>query len=105
MAKFKRGYSTDHGARPNNPAEKYGEMWASINFNLEGARRHYHTKKDVPVIGTLEIGGKSFDITWSEANRIIRSLEDGKHQYNVAQRMGMLEPGTGTPIPISSQTY
>ena len=37
------------------------------------------------------------DITFSEANRIGEELEDAKHRYNVASRIGMLNVGNGTP--------
>ena len=103
--KYNPTYSTPNAAQPKNP-DRYGKLWNTIGFNLEGARRNQASKQaGVPIIGTLEIGNKSFDITWTEANRLIDTLNDAKHQYNVAERLGMLEPGTGTPVPVSRKTY
>lgn len=100
-----RAYNTRSGGTPKN-LDRYGKLWNTINFSLEGARTNQKAKAEgVPIIGTFMIGGKSFDITWSEANRIMDTLHDAKHQYNVAERMGMLEPGTGTPVPVWSKTY
>ena len=98
-------YNTQGQSKPKN-LDRYGKLWNTIEFSLEGARKNQHAKSEgVPVIGTLSIGGKKFDITWTEASRIMDTLQDAKHQYNVAERMGMLEPGTGTPIPVWSKTY
>ena len=81
----------------DNPSSKAYEKIGMQIFGLQ--------KYGIPIIGTFKIGGKSFDITWTEATRIMETLQDAKHQYNVAERMGMLEPGTGTPIPVWSKTY
>ena len=104
--KFQPGaYSTPGQSKPKN-LDRYGKLWNTIEFSLEGARKNAHAKSEgIPIIGTFMIGGKKFDITWTEATRIMETLQDAKHQYNVAERMGMLEPGTGTPIPVWSKTY
>ena len=105
-AKFQqRAHNAQGPSKPKN-LDRYGKLWNTIEFSLEGARRNQKAKAEgVPVIGTLSIGGKSFDITWTEATRIMETLQDAKHQYNVAERLGMLEPGTGTPIPVWSKSY
>ena len=61
----------------NKPFEpgRYGKNWGSIKVEL----------------------AKGVDITFSEANRIMEELNDAKHRYNVASRMGMLDATTGTP--------
>ena len=102
---FQKPFNTQGQSKPKNP-DRYGKLWNTIEFSLEGARKNAQSKAEgIPVIGTLKIGGKSFDITWTEATRLMETLQDAKHQYNVAERMGMLEPGTGTPIPVWSKTY
>ena len=58
-----------------------------------------------PLIGSLCIGGKEFEITFSEASRIMDTLKDGQYQYNTARRLGMLDAGTGTPVSQWSKTY
>jgi len=100
-----RAYNTQGQSKPKDP-NRYGKLWNTIDFSLEGARKNAQAKAEgIPIIGTFMIGGKKFDITWTEATRIMDTLHDAKHQYNVAERMGMLEPGTGTPVPVWSKTY
>ena len=80
--------------KPFNP-EKYGKLWSGIDFRL--------TESEVVVppatqttIGKLLIGGQKFDITFTEANKIIETLADAKHRFNVASRMGMIGKKVGT---------
>ncbi len=49
-----------------------------------------------PLIGTLLIGGKRHELTWSETNRIIEELYDLQTVAKNAQRMDMLGNTDGT---------
>ena len=88
-------------------AEKFGKLWNGIKFELMHGHKALEpiAPAEQPLIGSLVIGGKKFEITWSEANRIMDTLKDAQVQYNNAKRLGMLEAGAGTPVPVWSKTY
>ena len=48
-----------------------------------------------PIIGYLKIAGQRIGITFSEANKIAETLNDAKHQFNVARSLGMTAGGYG----------
>ena len=51
-----------------------------------------------PVIGTLNIAGKQFDLTFSECNKLIETLIDAKEAARTAKRLDMdrtSEPSVG----------
>ena len=76
-----------HSKKPFNP-EKYGKLWGGIEFDLELNANPVGNAKG-PIIGSLKIGGKSFQLTWTECNKIIETLEDSKYKYNIGKRLGM----------------
>ncbi len=76
-----------HSKKPFNP-EKYGKLWGGIEFDLELNANPVGSAKG-PIIGALKIGGKSFQLTWTECNKIIETLEDSKYKYNIGKRLGM----------------
>ena len=49
-----------------------------------------------PIIGTLCVGGKRIELTFSETNKIITELAQGQQAHTTAKRMGQLEEGMGT---------
>tara|TARA_B100000424_G_C22937418_1_gene498767 strand:+ start:2032 stop:2364 length:333 start_codon:yes stop_codon:yes gene_type:complete len=85
----------------NKPFEpgRYGKNWGSIKVELAKGAKAINPIPPAtqPIIGTLIVGNMKVDITFSEANRIMEELNDAKHRYNVASRMGMLDATTGTP--------
>ena len=84
--------------KPFEPG-RYGKNWGSIKIELAKGSKATNAipPSTQPIIGTLCIGTMRVDITFSEANRIAEELEDAKHRYNVASRIGMLNVGNGTP--------
>jgi hypothetical protein len=90
---YKRGMSTTDA----DPA-KYGKHWANINFELmTGAKALTPTHPATqPIIGTLVLGNKKVEITFSEANRIMSEIVQGQQAYNTAKKLGQLEAGMGT---------
>jgi|TARA_B100001094_G_C18068557_1_gene738757 hypothetical protein len=81
-----------------SPAQRYGKLWNTISFNLSGARKKRSKDESQPIIGTLNIDNKRFDITWTEASRIIDELHDGQQAFNTATRIGMLDRTAGTHL-------
>jgi hypothetical protein len=67
-----------------------GKLWSTIDFDLKENVNptDYKYAKMKPVIGTLEIGGKRFDITYSELNQLMRTCSSAMQVADLAYRMG-----------------
>mgnify|MGYP003644339802 FL=1 len=80
-----------------NP-NKYGKLWSTVDCELmQGTKAKIPTgDANQPLIGTFLIGGKRFELTYSETNRVIETMLDMQNVYKKAQRLGMLDQGTGT---------
>ena len=84
-------------AKKFNP-QKYGKVWSTIDCDLmKGAKAKYpQGEANQPLIGTFLIDNKRFELTFSETNRVIETMLDMQKMYKNAQRLGMLDEGTGT---------
>jgi hypothetical protein len=92
---WKRERKTIHNQhKPFNP-DKYGKLWKTIEWRLTD-NEHVIEPATQTTIGSLLIDGKKHEITFTEANKIIDLLNDAKHQFNVASRMGMIGKDRGT---------
>ena len=49
-----------------------------------------------PLVGTLVIGNKRVELTFSETNKIITELVAGQQAHTTAKKLGQLEEGMGT---------
>jgi len=79
-----------------NPS-KFGKVWASIFFkNKPGL--HAVGDANQPVIGELNIDGKRIDLTFSECNKLIETLEDAKEVSKTSKRLGQTQNSAGSPI-------
>ena len=87
--------------------KRFGKNWGSINFKLAKGRKAKVAIEPAnqPIIGSLCIAGQEIEITFSEANKIMDTLRDAQHQYNVAKRIGGLDDGSGTATNIKVTTY
>jgi len=85
MAKF--NYNNRQERTKFNPS-KFGPTWASIfwkgkpGLTAQGEANQH-------VIGTLNIGGKQFDLTFSECNKLIETLIDAKEASRTSKRLNM----------------
>ena len=104
MKKFRRTKPTIHNQKKKFNPNRYGKLWSGINFELADTQP-YVEKDTQPLMGHLIIDNKKIGITWSESNRIIETLLDSQHRHKVAQRLGMLEKGSGTPRDIKFKSY
>ncbi len=86
---------TKHNQKKPFTPEKYGKLWTGIDFKLTDSEVIIPPATQTTV-GKLLIGGSQFDITFTEANKIIETLTDAKHIFNVASRMGMIGKKVGT---------
>ena len=70
-----------------NPS-KFGKTWASIYWKGKPGLTP-QGEANQPVIGTLNIGGKGFDLTFSECNKLIETLIDAKEAARTSKRLDM----------------
>ena len=83
--------------KPFNP-NKYGKIWSTISTELMKGPKAKNPQGDSnqPIICTLKIDGKRFELTHSETNRMIESLYDAQSTYKKALRLNMLDSTSGT---------
>ena len=79
-----------------NPS-KFGPTWASIHWKAKPGLSPIG-EANQPIIGALSISGKQVDLTFSECNKIIETLEDAKQAAKIARRLGTTSNGAGSPI-------
>jgi len=84
-----------HNQRTPFEPGRLGPNWGSITFEQSYGSKAMNAVApcNQPLIGTLIIGKVRVDITFSEANKIIETLQDSQYRFNVAKKMGMLESG------------
>jgi len=80
-----------NGRSKFNPS-KYGKVWSTISFEHMWNRVPVGEAKQ-PVIGKICIAGKQIELTFTECNKLIETLEDAKYSHNVGTRMGRLDNG------------
>jgi len=97
MAKHSNSYRKGQSSTDFNPG-KYGKNWADIEFQLmTGSKaKNAISPATQPIIGTLVVGGKRVELTFTETNKIISELVEGQQAHNTAKRLGGLESGMGT---------
>ena len=83
--------------KPFNP-NKFGKLWNTISTTLmKGAKaKQPQGESNQPLICTLNIDGKKFEMTHSETNRLIEELHEAQSTYRKALRLGMLDSNSGT---------
>jgi hypothetical protein len=99
------GGSFKNQTRSKFEPQRFGKHWGTINFKLAKGRKAMVPTEpsNQPLIGSLCIAGQEIEITFSEANKIMETLNEAKHQYNVAKRMGMLaDPWTEDKIKVKT---
>jgi len=68
-----------------------GKFWSTIDFDLKENVNptDFKYSKMKPIVGTFEIGGKRFDVTYSELNQIMRTANAALETADKAYRLGM----------------
>tara|TARA_R110001583_G_scaffold3293_32_gene21382 strand:- start:2873 stop:3193 length:321 start_codon:yes stop_codon:yes gene_type:complete len=79
-----------------NPS-KFGSTWASIFWKGKPGLPTIG-EANQPIIGSLNISNRQFDLTFSECNKIIETLEDAKQGAKIANRLGTTSNGAGSPV-------
>ncbi len=67
-----------------------GKYWSTIDFELKERVNpdDFKYAKMKPVIGAIEIGGRKFDMTFSELNQLMRTCSAAMDQADKAYRLG-----------------
>ena len=67
-----------------------GKLWSTIDFELKEHvnPNDFKYAKMKPVVGSLEIGGKKFDMTYSELNQLMRTCSAAMDTAEKAYRLG-----------------
>ena len=102
-----RGNFNNRQPRTKFNPNKYGPTWASIFWKAKPGLSPQGESKQ-PTIGTLNIAGKQIDLTFSECNKIIETLEDAKQAAKVSKRLGTTSNGAGSPVgfmEVMSEMY
>jgi len=96
----KTNYKQNNNSRPErtkfNPS-KFGSTWASIFWKGKPGLSP-QGEANQPIIGTLNIAGKEIDLTFSECNKLIETIVDGKEAAKVSRRLGTTANGAGSPV-------
>ena len=87
-----------HNQKKPFNTNKYGRVWSTISTELmKGAKaKNPQGDSNQPIICTLKIDGKRFELTHSETNKLIETLYDAQNIYKKALRLGMLDSTSGT---------
>ena len=75
--------------KPFNPG-RMGKLWQTIGFKLRYGNQEPVGDANQPTMGYLLIDGKSHEITWTEATKIIEACSALKDVYVKAKRMDMI---------------
>lgn len=87
-----------HNQKKQFNPNKYGKLWGSIRTELSRGTKAMKPQgeSNQPIICKLFIGGKEFELTHSETNRLIEELYESQSTYKKALRLGMLDANVAT---------
>tara|TARA_R110001592_G_scaffold10240_1_gene53493 strand:+ start:768 stop:1064 length:297 start_codon:yes stop_codon:yes gene_type:complete len=87
-----RGTVNQGGATHHKDRKKFesmGKNYNSIDFELSDKVTLSNYKERSNPIGDLVVGGKRVELTWSECNKIITTLEDAKSTHHRKIQLGL----------------
>jgi len=87
-----RGRVNGYGATNEKDRErlkKLGKNYNSIDFELSDKINITNYKDRSIPIGDLVVGDKKVELTWSECNKIITTLEDAKSTHHRKIQLGL----------------
>ena len=72
-------------------SKRMGKLYNTIDFNVnEKISADLFAKvPEKPVVGELEIGGKSFKVTYQELDAMMSTLQEAKRAVESKYRMGL----------------
>tara|TARA_B100000085_G_scaffold245513_1_gene238716 strand:- start:184 stop:450 length:267 start_codon:yes stop_codon:yes gene_type:complete len=74
-----------------NKSRRYGKFYGSIDFTINESLSANAIKTDLKnqPAGEFEIGGRKYELTWAEMNRIIETMQDGQDAIMKTYRYGL----------------
>jgi len=87
-----RGLINQGGATHQKDRDKLkqnGKNYNSIDFEMSDKITLANYKERSNPIGDLLVGGKRVELTWSECNKIITTLEDAKTSHQRKIQLGL----------------
>ena len=93
----KQKHKSDYGQKRKFNPQRYGKVWGSITFEHDWDKEP-QGESNGPVIGKLWIGNTCHQLTFSETNKLIETLKDAQHSYNVGVRMGRTNKHASQPF-------
>ena len=83
----KTNYNNNRPQKAKFDPGKFGSTWSSIFWKGKPGLTAVGDANQ-PIIGTLNVGGKEHDLTFSECNKIIETLIDAKEGSKISARLG-----------------
>ena len=73
-------------------SRKMGKLYSTIDFNVNDkiSGELFASVPEKPIVGELEIGGKSFKMTYQEINAVISTMQDAKRAVEMKYRLGLM---------------
>ena len=73
-------------------AKRMGKLYSTIDFNVNDkiSGELFASVPEKPIVGELEIGGKSFKMTYQEIDAVISTLQDAKRAVEMKYRLGRM---------------
>ena len=92
---WKKETKTIHNQKKQFNPGRYGNVWSGIDFQHDWGRQPQGDSTQ-PIIGQLLLDGKKVSLTFTETNKIIETLRDAQHVYNVGVRLGRTNQDAGS---------
>ena len=73
-------------------SRRMGKLYSTIDFNVNEkiSADLFARVPEKPIVGQLEIGGKSFNVTYQEIDAIISTMQDAKRAIESKYRLGLM---------------
>jgi hypothetical protein len=73
-------------------SRRMGRLYSTIDFNVNDkiSGELFASVPEKPIVGELEIGGKSFKMTYQEIDAVISTLQDAKRAVEMKYRLGRM---------------
>jgi hypothetical protein len=73
-------------------SKRMGKLYNTIDFNVSEkiSGELFSKVPEKPVVGELEIGGKSFKVTYQEIDAIMSTLQEAKRTVEAKYRLGLM---------------
>ena len=71
---------------------RMGKLYSTIDFNVNDkiSGDLFAKVPEKPIVGQLEIGGKSFKMTYQEIDAVISTMQEAKRAVDMKYRLGCM---------------